>query len=227
MKKLLSVLPASAIIFLVLPVIAIARIGVGVGTGKIIVEENLKPGIIYQLPPLTILNTGDEDSEYFASVAYHQDQEENEPDKSWFKFSPEKFDLSPGEAQTVEIKLDLPVKVKPGDYFAYLEGKPAKKSESGKTTIGVAAAAKLYFTVDPGNFFQGLYYKGVSLWKSCSPWGSIILTVIIITLVATFLKRQFNININVKKKKRSKKDAKSRSGSNKSESLKGEENNEE
>ncbi len=52
------------LIFLFPTGVVFARIGVGVGTGKITIDENLKPGIIYKLPPLTVVNTGDEASDY-------------------------------------------------------------------------------------------------------------------------------------------------------------------
>ena len=54
----------------------IAWIGVGVGTGKIQVTEKLKPGQIYILPSISVLNTGDEKGNYKVSIAYHEKQPE-------------------------------------------------------------------------------------------------------------------------------------------------------
>ena len=178
---------------------AFAKIGVGVGTGKIQVEEDLKPGIIYELPVLTVLNTGDEESDYEISVAYHSKQSELPPSKDWFVFFPQKFHLKPGEAKNIEIKLNLPIKTQPGDYFAYLEGHPAKKSQSGSTSIGVAAAAKLYFTVVPANFLQGIYYKLVSFYKIYSPWSRRAVIALVTLLAIVAFKKFFNIKINLKR----------------------------
>ncbi len=50
----------------------LAQIGVGVGVGKIQVDEKLKPGMIYQLPSFTVLNTGGEPSDYEISIQYHE-----------------------------------------------------------------------------------------------------------------------------------------------------------
>ena len=136
MKIKLALFASFLFIFLT-PLVAFARIGVGVGTGKIVVDQKLKPGIIYQLPPLTVVNTGDETSEYGVGISYFQNQKQLMPDESWFIFSPETFHLDPGKVQVVDIKLNLPVNAKPGDYFAYLEGHPAKKVKSGATSIGV------------------------------------------------------------------------------------------
>lgn len=196
MKKFLIGL---VFLFLLFPSVAFAKIGVGVGTGKIQVEDKLKPGIIYELPVLTVLNTGDEESDYVVSVAYHNKQPEFRPSQDWFIFSPQKFHLEPGKVQIVSIKLNLPLRMQPGNYFAYLEAHPAKKAESGNTTIGVAAAAKLYFTVVPANFFQSIYYKIVSFWKVYSPWPQRVTVAIAVALAIIAFTKFFNIQINLKK----------------------------
>ena len=41
---------------LILPQIAVAKLGVGVGLGKVQIEEELSPGGIYKLPTLPVLN---------------------------------------------------------------------------------------------------------------------------------------------------------------------------
>lgn len=194
------------LLFYFVPKSTFAKIGVGVGTGKIQVDEDLKPGIIYKLPVLTVLNTGDEESDYEVSVAYHSKQPELPPSKDWFVFSLQKFHLKPGEAKNIEIKLNLPIRAQPGDYFAYLEGHPAKKSQSGSTSIGVAAAAKLYFTVVPANFLQGIYYKLVSFYKVYSPWPQRVVIALVVLLTIVAFKKFFNIKINLKRPKENKKD---------------------
>jgi len=191
-----------------LPVLVLARIGVGVGTGKIVVDQPLKPGLIYTLPSLVVLNTGDEPGEYGVSIEYHEGQEANpemglKPAKEWLSFEPEKFHLEPGQAQQVKIKLSLPVKgVKPGQYFAYLEGHPVKKDVAGQTTIGVAAAAKLYFRVAPANFFAGLYYRIASLFALYSPWSYVVLSIIIVAILITLFRQFFSFNIGISLKKK-------------------------
>lgn len=195
-KKLLIAL----IFFLVLiPASAYAKIGVGVGTGKIVVEEDLKPGIIYELPSLTVFNTGDVSSEYEVNIAYHEKQPELQPPEDWFEFNPDGFHLEPGEAQEVKIKLNLPVKAQPGDYFAYLEGHPLSTSTDGSTTVGIAAAAKLYFTVVPGTFLEGIYYKALSFWNIYYPIPQIVLGFILIVSLFFIAKKYIKIEVNLKK----------------------------
>jgi len=191
-----------------LPVLVLARIGVGVGTGKIVVDQPLKPGLIYTLPSLVVLNTGDEPGEYGVSIEYHEGQETNpemglKPAKEWLSFEPEKFHLEPGQAQQVKIKLSLPVKgVKPGQYFAYLEGHPVKKDVAGQTTIGVAAAAKLYFRVAPANFFVGVYYRIASLFALYSPWSYVVLAIVVTAILIALFRRFFSFNIGISLKKK-------------------------
>ena len=200
MKKDL-VLISGLCLLLLLPMLALAKIGVGVGTGKITVDQPLKPGLIYTLPSLSVVNTGDEPGEYGVSIEYHEGQEQRadmglRPNKEWFKFEPESFYLEPGQSQPVQIKLSLPIKgVKPGKYFAYLEGHPVKKNVGGQTSIGVAAAAKLYFTVAPANIFQGIYYRFISLYSRYHPWDTIILALIFAALVLRFISKRFKFQI--------------------------------
>lgn len=177
---------------------AFAKIGVGVNTGKIQVDEKLKPGMIYKLPPITVINTGDEPSDYETSVGYHQDQPELRPEQGWFIFSPQKFHLEPGKGQLVEIKINLPLKIEPGDYFAYLEGHPLATVEKGGANIGVAAAAKLYFTVEPANPFLGIYYKIAGFFNIYSPWPQRVAIVLLIGGLLAIVKRFLNIEVNLK-----------------------------
>ncbi len=200
MKKLSAVI-LSLIGLCLLTSFAYAKIGVGVGTGKIVVNDVLKPGQIYTLPSLTVLNTGDEKSTYKVSITYHEQQPELMPPQDFFQFSPEQFELDPGDAKVVNIKLNLPLKVEPGKYFAYLEASPTATAETeAGTSIGVAAAAKLYFEIAPANIFQALYYKLASLWELYSPWTLRVTILIGLIIIILLLRKFLNINISLRKK---------------------------
>jgi hypothetical protein len=89
--------------------------------------------------------------------------------------------------------------MEPGNYFAYLEADPLTTVQSKTTSIGVAAAAKLYFTVTPANFFEGIYYRALSLWKINMPWsqrGAMLIAVIIILGIG---RKFLNVQVNIKK----------------------------
>jgi hypothetical protein len=206
MKKIFLVL--ALLTFFLLPIPVLASLGVGVGTGKIQVTQKLYPGIIYNLPSLTVINTGDVPSDYEVTIGYHEAQPELRPPVEWFDFSPKNFHLEPGKTQVVAIKLNLPVKTVPGDYFAYLEGQPLAAGSTG-TTIGIAAAAKLYFTVSPANFFQGIYYKVTSFLNVNQPWTGRIALALGVIIVILIARKYLKIQVNVKKPKESNPEQKS------------------
>lgn len=180
---------------------ALARIGVGIGSGKIIVDKPMKPGFVYDLPPVPVINTGDENSDYGLAIEYLDGQPQLKPLLEWFEFTPSKFSLEPGKVQTVGIKLSLPVKLAPGDYFAYLEAHPiVPENKSGATRINVAAATKLYFTIEPANIWQGIYYRMLSIYTRNSTLIIIIFSVLAAGLVLLILKRFLSFDIKLKAK---------------------------
>jgi hypothetical protein len=181
-------------IVLVFPLMVFAAIGVGVGAGKIKVNEPLKPGGTYELPVLPVFNTGDEPADYGIRITYHAEQIQIRPAQEWFNFNPSSFHLEPGKSQSVAIKLTLPVKTKPGDYFGYLEAYPVIKAGAG-ASVGVAAATKLYFTVVPANIFQGIYYRFISIYTRYHPWDTIVLAIIFAAILIFLFRKRFKIQI--------------------------------
>lgn len=188
------------IVVLVLPLIVFAGIGVGVGIGKIEVDKPLKPGGIYNISPLVIFNTGDEPADYEIGVNYHSKQPQLRPVQEWFSFSPVPFHLEPGQAQNVAVKITLPVKTIPGDYFAYLEAHPIAKAGLG-TSIGVAAATKIYFTVMPANIWQAITYRISSFFAMYAPWSYVILAIVLSAIVITIFKKYFSFQFGIRRKK--------------------------
>ena len=181
-----------------------ASVGVGVGLGKIQVDEILKQGMKYTLPPLTILNTGDVPGEYTIGVAYHQDQPELLPPEEWFTFTPLVFHLEPGDAQTVKMEITLPIKdIVPGDYFAYIEGMPIQNLDTGESVIGIAAATKLYFTVAPSNIFEGIYYRALSIYNQYTPYSTALLAILAAILIWILFRRFFNIDFTIQRNEKS------------------------
>jgi len=180
-KILLTLLILVALLF---PQTALAKIGVGVGLGKIQIDEELSPGGIYKLPTLPVLNTGDEAGEYQVEVTYLSDQPELRPDTSWFSFTPQSFPLDAGGSQLVDVSLSLPVDVRPGNYFAFLEAHPVARGEG--VTIGVAAATKLNFTVKPSGVLGAAIERIRSLLENNAPTSYIVIGVIGAVLALSF-----------------------------------------
>lgn len=178
---------------ILLPASSQARVGVGVGTGKIELNEVLLPGKSYELPQLTVINTGDEISDYSVGVSYHEQQPEMMPPREWFYFSPDKFNLEPGQSQPVSIKLSIPVKADPGRYFAYVEGFPVV-SDSSETRVNIAAATKLTFEVGTSGILSAWYHNITSFWND-NHWLNWVLGVIVLVLIVMIFRRFFKIQV--------------------------------
>lgn len=191
------VLVLVASVFLI-PRISHADVGVGIGTGKMVIQRPLNPGGIYELPALPVLNTGDEPGEYEVTIEHQLNQEERVPESDWFTFRPATFHLEPQQSQIVRVSLRLPIKTHPGNYFAYVEAHPVRPDAAGETRVGVAAAAKLYFSVAPANALQGLYYAAAAQFARLGSIPYIVLLVIAAAVVIYLFRRFFNISFSVK-----------------------------
>lgn len=136
------------VIFIFTPSVASAASGVGVGTGKIMLDETLVGGTAYSLPAITVYNTGDEASDYEMEVTFNERQPQLKPQASWVSFNPKRFTLAPTESETVDMTITVPTSAKTGDYYAYLEAHSVTSKTSGQDTahISAAAAAKFYFS---------------------------------------------------------------------------------
>jgi len=183
--------------FFITPVFG--SVGVGVGTGKITLDEGLKPGLEYDLPPITVYNTGDEPSNYYVSIEFSTREEKLESSKDWYVFTPEEFYLEPEGSQIVQVKLKIPLQgTKPGDYFTFLTAQPQKKIDQGSASVGVAAATKLYFSIIPANIIQAIFYVISDLFVKYRPWSIIIPLILLLFIVWKFLKKRFKIQVTTK-----------------------------
>lgn len=179
--------------------VVLGKIGVGMGAGEIRVTEDIKPGGIYSLPDLRVFNTGDETTTYGMNVAYHQDNPQQRPQKSWFTFEPPTFTLEPGESQQVDVAMFVPVKTNPGEYFAFLESGPVATNGAG-TSVGVAVATKLYFTVIHANLWEAIMYRTTSFFATYAPWSWIGLAAVLLIGASVAFRKFFSFNISVRKK---------------------------
>lgn len=194
----LFILAAISLFFLFSDSIAMAKVGVGMGAGEIRVDEPVKLGGIYELPSVRIFNTGDEVTTYGMGIAFHQDHHELRPAKEWFSFSPSTFTINPGESQEVSVTMIVPLKAEPGDYFAFVESGPVPTNALG-TSVGVAVATKLYFTLVPANIFQAISFRTSSFFETYSPWSWGGLGFIAFIALLVIFRKFFSFNIAVRK----------------------------
>lgn len=175
------------------PATAAADLGVGISHSEITVEEELAQGGRYQLPAVTVTNTGTEAARYEVVITFIQDQPQIRPEADWLRFQPQAFDLTPGQSQTVSIALSVDGGAEPGDYFALIEAHPIQ-ADTG-VTIGVAAAAKLSFEVKPSNLFELWRLRIAHFFEDNSPYSIVLPPTIAGLALVYFLSRRFRLRI--------------------------------
>lgn len=191
----------AAVAAFIFPVAVFANVGVGVGLGKVVLDAPLKPGTIYDLPTLPVINTGDELTEYEAFIEYQENVPELRPGRDWVTFTPRTFSLEPGKVQPVTMTLQVPVNAKPGQYYAFLEARPLRKTRTtGGASVGVAAASKFYFTVAPSNIFQAFFYRLISLITRYKPWTYIAFGLVGFIFLAAAFKKFFKLELAISRK---------------------------
>lgn len=178
--------------------VADAQVGVGVNLGKISVDEPLMPGGSYRLPSIGVINSGQVTSDYEMEVTYYHEQKELKPSPEWIEFAPKTFNLEPGQSLSVAITLNIPVKAKPGDYFAFLEVHPV--AEKGGVAVGIAAATKLYFSVKPANIFSAVISRVSTFFETNAPFSWVGLGVLVLIIVIFVLWRFVRISFRVERK---------------------------
>lgn len=96
----------------------------------------------------------------------------------------------------------VPISVEPGEYFAYLEARPAKVISDGSTgaSVGIAAATKLYFSVDAANIWEAAYYRARSFWNMYTPWPAVAIGVLLAIVAVLILRRFISFHIGITKR---------------------------
>jgi len=158
--------------------------GVGISTGEITVATRLAPGAGYALPRISVSNTGDVVTSYELTVTYVEGQRERRPAADWFDFDPRQFALDPGESRSVNIGLTVPRGSEPGDYFALLQAKTVPDLP-GTTSVGVAAATKIAFSVGASGWLEA-QWRSVNRWlDDAAPWTYVVPGILLLGFLAT------------------------------------------
>ncbi len=197
-RILLALITASVAL---LPMSAIAQEGVGVGVnvGSIEVDEPLLSGDSYLLPPVGVVNTGHVTTDYTLRVTYRETQPALRPPEDWFEFDPDRFPLEPDQVQSVQVRVSIPGSAEPGDYFAFLEASPIIEGEG--VTVGVAAAVKLSFTVEPGGGGDNAVVAAWNRFDDNGPVSYSIVGALAALLLLYLLWRRFAIRIKFERRR--------------------------
>jgi len=186
-------------ILLGLSVPATADTGVGVDVREINIDEVLTPGNDYQLPAVGVINTGDRTADYEVVITYMNEQQEMTPSADWFRFDPQRFSLQPGTSKSVAISLHIPRDTPPGDYFALIEAHPVVGS-SGGTTIAIAAATKLRFSVKEVSTAASVLNAIGDAFKNSAPYSYIGLGLVGAAIVFLLIRRFFRFRFKMERR---------------------------
>ena len=177
-----------------------AQTGVGVGLGKIHISEPLAPGGIYRLPDLPVVNTGEVAGTYTVRAVQAEGSALRSLGEGGFGFSPQTFNLEPGQSRLVKVSLTLPLTVPGGDYLFYLEASPVQNPEKG-VAIGPAAATKVYFTVKSGTVLGAIRNRIVTFILT-RPEIYLILSALFLLEALLIFRRNFVVSLRLKPRSR-------------------------
>jgi len=140
-------LPMAGFLLLAFPAAAAASIGVGIQVGPVRLAGIAHAGQTYDLPPVYVVNTGTEPETVRLDVQRLSKGKGRDVPKSWFKPGQTDVHLDAKQSASIPVQIVVPADAKPGPYFSDVVAHGSAAIEAGQTTLGVAAATKLQFTV--------------------------------------------------------------------------------
>lgn len=174
---------------------AVSR-GVAINVGRIEVRQVLYPGRRYDLATVSVVNTGSGEDEYTLSFIFAEGQRELRPDPAWLVLRPERVRIAAGGRAPVRVGLALPLRARPGRYFAFLAAHPVARAGSG-VTIGVAAAARLSFEVGAASPAHAAWFWLADRLSRGAPWSyaGVVLAVLAVAVFALGRRYSFQFRI--------------------------------
>jgi hypothetical protein len=141
-----------------------------------------------------VVNTGTQPVQYEVVLAPVTKQDQLQPTADFISITPKAFSLDPGANQVISAYLNIPFGAEPGDYLAYIEAHPTLQNQSG-TNIGVAAAAKLYFTVSPASTFKSITNSAAGFFQRNAPVSYIVPGVIVLGIIIFIISRRVKLEV--------------------------------
>lgn len=168
----------------------------GLAPSKIAIDQPVRQGDDVRLPSLNVRNNGDETAAFGMDLLRRSEQEEMAPDRSWFEFDPERFELEPGEARLVTVVMRVPQEATPGEYLGFLRATASSaESEGAAVGVGAAVASRLTFTVENRNFH--FYDPLTDFFSDRAPFSYIGLALLLLAAAIEFLRRRFRLRLSL------------------------------
>ena len=172
---------------------ATASRGVAIDLGRIEIQQRLTPGGAYRLPVMGVRNSGRERTRYELHASALKLDERDSPPEGWFRFSPARLTLKPGETGRVRIRIELPTGAAPGDYAALVGPQIVTKGSGAR--VGAAAASRVTFTVEPATWLQARWLKLKASLGDTTPWSWLVPTVALLAMLGRRLRLRFAVRI--------------------------------
>jgi hypothetical protein len=167
--------------------------GVSIDLGRIEIEQKLTPGGSYRLPVMGVRNPGTERTSYELHASALQVEGREAPPESWFRFSPSRLTLKPGDTRSVKVRIVLPTSADPGEYAALVG--PQIVTKGAGAQVGAAAASRITFAVEPASLIQAWWLKLKTFFGDNAPWSWLVPAVALMSLLARRLRSRFALRI--------------------------------
>jgi hypothetical protein len=181
------------ILLFLIPSLVLANPGLKIDNDKIIIKEPLQAGEIYKSSSVLISNNGGQEAHYHLTVNHDDVQQEIKLEEEWLNFSANNFDLKPNQEKEVVIFLNLPIRIKAGNYFTLIDVYPIDMK--GDVYLDKSESIRFYFSVTEVNLFQGIYYKVITFFTEYSPASYIIAIISLIMISLWILSKKFRLKI--------------------------------
>jgi hypothetical protein len=132
-----------------------ASVGVGVQAAPVRLAGTAQAGQSYQLPALSVLNTGSQTEAITVRVERILPGPGRAVPPAWVHVADQGVRVAPHAEASIGLGLSVPGGAKPGAYLTELVAYGSAAVRAGSANLGAAAATKLEFRVsaDPGGLF--------------------------------------------------------------------------
>jgi hypothetical protein len=144
-------LPTALALLCGLPLRAEASVGVGVQAGPVRLGNAAHAGGSYALPPVYVVNTGTEAESVSVRVERLSPGAGRAVPPSWIRATGPAVRLAPHQGARLPLQLVLPGGARPGRYLSDVVVTGSAAISAGRANLGVAAATKLEFRIEPGS----------------------------------------------------------------------------
>lgn len=172
------------------PGTAVASVGVGTTTPRIVIDQDVQPGGIYDLPLIPVMNTGTERSDFKVFVDRASEQTERFVDPRWIQVTPAAASIDASRSVLVRATIYVPLTAPSGEYQALIVAQPVVPGASANTP-SVQVGTKVVFRVVQSNLLVALFWRVLGLLMLWAPWSYIGLGFLVVVPAVWYISRRY------------------------------------